>query len=63
MNLVNLSAVVEHAAWRTGVYVTNLADRRVVQAPPESPNRVGDLTDLATINQPRTIMLKVGYAF
>jgi iron complex outermembrane recepter protein len=63
MNLVNLSAVVKHAAWRTGVYVTNLADRRVVQAPPESPNRVGDLTDLATINQPRTIMLKVGYAF
>jgi len=63
MNLINLSAAVTHAAWRLGLYITNLADVRVVQAPPESPNRVGNLTDLATINQPRTMELRLGYSF
>jgi iron complex outermembrane recepter protein len=63
MDLGNLSATVSHAAWRLGVYVTNITDRRVVQAPPEEPNRVGGLTNLATINEPRTIQLRVGYSF
>ena len=63
MNLANLSAAVSHASWRLGVYATNITDRRVIQAPPESPNRVGGLTNLATINEPRAIQLRLGYSF
>ncbi|HEX3848088.1 MAG TPA: TonB-dependent receptor, partial [Steroidobacteraceae bacterium] len=63
MSIANFSAAVTHADWRLGVYVTNLTDKRVIQAPPYEPNRVGHLTDDAIINEPRRIDLRLGYSF
>ena len=63
MNLANLSASVTHLSWRAGVYVTNLADKRVILEPPYEPNQLGNLTDESVINQPREIQVRVGYSF
>jgi len=63
MNLVNASATVTHEAWRLGLYVTNLADRRIILAPPYQLNRVDNLTDDATINRPREVDLRLRYSF
>jgi len=63
MNLLNLSAVLTHTPWRLGLSVNNLTDKRAVQAPPYEPNRVGNLTDDALINEPRQINVRLGYSF
>jgi len=63
MNIVNLSTSVGHQPWRVGVYVTNLADKQVILAPPSFPNLLGNLTNRYVINQPREIAVRLSYSF
>ena len=63
--LFNLSASVSHDKWHTGVYVTNLANRRVTLIP-TVPRAILLDVDLATtelINPPRQIGVRLGYSF
>jgi len=63
INIINLSAAVSHDAWRLGVYITNLADKRAILDPPYEPNQVGGLSNEAVINQPREAMVRLRYSF
>jgi len=63
--LSNLSASINHEKWRAGVYVTNLANRRVTLIP-TVPRAILLDVDLATtelINPPRQIGVRLGYSF
>jgi len=66
MNIANASASVSHGSWRVGVYVTNVTDKRVILAPgvlgpPQA--YVNYLSSENTINLPREIAVRLGYAF
>ena len=63
MNIVNASAAVTHGPWLGGVYVTNLADKRVVLSPGVLGPAVSNLNTEDVINQPRAISLRVRYSF
>jgi outer membrane receptor protein involved in Fe transport len=70
MNLVNLSASVSRAAWRLGVYVTNVLDKQAIQSPgatsSSTPGVDNDYVLLGSdtiINQPREVALRLRYSF
>jgi len=65
MNIANASASVSHGSWRVGVYVTNVTDKRVILAPGVlgPPAYVNYLSSENTINLPREIAVRLGYAF
>ena len=63
MNIVNASAAVTHGPWLGGVYVTNLADKRVVLSPGTLTPYINNLGTEDVINQPRAISLRVRYSF
>jgi iron complex outermembrane recepter protein len=61
-NIVNGSAAVSHGQWSLGMYATNLTNKRVVLSPPPLPE-AGALTNSYFINQPREIVVRLGYSF
>jgi iron complex outermembrane recepter protein len=63
--LANLSATVTHNSWHTGVYVTNLFDKRADLGPflPNVFTNGGGLIQNNTYNPPREIGMRVGYSF
>jgi iron complex outermembrane receptor protein len=63
--LGNLSAAVSHNGWHTGMYVTNLFDKRTILAPyvPITFTNGGGLLSNNTYNPPREIGIKIGYSF
>jgi iron complex outermembrane recepter protein len=63
MNIVNVSAAVTHGPWLGGVYVTNLADKRVILSPGTLTPSINNLGTEDVINQPRMISLRVRYSF
>jgi iron complex outermembrane recepter protein len=63
LNLVNLSASLQHAPWRAGLYITNLADKRAIQVPGGQPTQIEGLANDATITRPREIQLRLRYSF
>jgi outer membrane receptor protein involved in Fe transport len=63
MFIGNASASIAHEAWQLGLYITNLADRRVILGPPNHPDKVGYLTNSELINRPRQIDLRLKYSF
>jgi iron complex outermembrane receptor protein len=63
MQIANASASVAHNAWRLGLYVTNIADKRVILQPPSRPGHVNGLTTTDLINPPREIDLRLRYSF
>jgi outer membrane receptor protein involved in Fe transport len=63
MNIVNASAAVTHGPWLGGLYVTNLADKRVVLSPGTLTPSINNLGTEDVINQPRMISLRVRYSF
>jgi outer membrane receptor protein involved in Fe transport len=63
IQLVNLSASVKHDAWRAGVYVTNLFDRRVTLIPGIPDPSTNGLNQSNVINQSRLVYLRMGYSF
>ena len=63
MNIVNASAAVTHGPWLGGLYVTNLADKRVVLSPGTLTPGINNLGTEDVINQPRMISLRVRYSF
>jgi len=60
LDIANLSASVSHQSWRLGVYVTNVADKRVVLAPGSA---LTELYNDPLINQPREIAVRLAYSF
>jgi iron complex outermembrane recepter protein len=63
MNIVNASAAVTHGPWLGGVYVTNLADKRVIESPGTLTPSINNLGTEDVINEPRAISLRVRYSF
>jgi hypothetical protein len=63
MNIVNTSAAVTHGPWLGGLYVTNLADKRVVLSPGTLTPSINNLGTEDVINQPRMISFRVRYSF
>ncbi len=61
--ITNFSAAVSHDAWRTTLYVTNLADKQEVLVPPYNPNAFDDLTNDYIVNEPRMIGVRLAYNF
>lgn len=63
--LANLSAALSHNGWHTGVYITNLFDKRTILAPfiPNDFTNGGGLIQNNTYNPPREIGVKIGYSF
>jgi iron complex outermembrane recepter protein len=61
--LLNLSATVIHKPWRLLGYVTNLADKHELLAPPGTPGRLDKLSNDYILNRPRETGLRVFYAF
>ncbi len=60
--VMNTSASLAHYPWRTTVYVTNLANKREILAPP-TLFAFDNLTNDYVVNQPRVIGVRVGYSF
>jgi outer membrane receptor protein involved in Fe transport len=60
--VMNTSASLDHYPWRTTVYVTNLANKREILAPP-TLFAFDNLTNDYVVNQPRVIGVRIGYAF
>jgi iron complex outermembrane recepter protein len=60
---VNLSATLNHQAWRTIAYVKNLLDREEVLVPPPQPNELNNLTNDVIVNRPREIGVLIAYSF
>ena len=63
MNIVNASAAVTQGPWLGGLYVTNLADKRVVLSPGTLTPGINNLGTEDVINQPRMTSLRVRYSF
>jgi len=61
--LLNFSATVTHKPWRLLGYVTNLADKRALLAPPATPGRLDNLSNNYIINRPRETGLRLFYTF
>jgi iron complex outermembrane receptor protein len=61
--IMNFSATLTHAAWRTTLYATNVFDKQEILAPPSQPNQFNNLTDDYLVNQPRVIGVRVAYSF
>ena len=64
--LANLSATVTHNPWHTGLYVTNLFDKRANLTPyvlPSAFTNGGGLIQNNTYNLPREVGIKIGYSF
>lgn len=61
--IMNLSAVLKHKAWRATLFVENLLNKQEILAPPVQLNQLGNLTNDYAVNQPRTIGIRVGYSF
>jgi outer membrane receptor protein involved in Fe transport len=63
--LANLSATVVHNPWHTGLYVTNLFDKRADLSPfvPNVFTNGGGLIQNNVYNLPREIGIKIGYSF
>ncbi len=64
--ILNVNAVVSHAAWRYTFYVSNLLDKQEVLVPPTQPGASNDLNGLANdylVNPPRQIGVRIGYKF
>jgi iron complex outermembrane recepter protein len=63
--LANLSATVIHNPWRTGLYVTNLFDKRADLSPfvPNGFTDGGGLIQNNVYNLPREVGIKIGYSF
>ncbi|MHB1869483.1 MAG: TonB-dependent receptor [Steroidobacteraceae bacterium] len=60
--VMNASASLGHYPWRTTVYVTNLANKREILAPP-TLFAFDNLTNDYVVNQPRVIGVRIGYRF
>ena len=63
MNIVNLSASVNHQSWHLGLYVTNVADKRAILSPGTLQPQINNLTYANAINRPRESALRLGYSF
>lgn len=61
--IINVSATLDHDAWHTTLYVTNLFDKEEILAPPSQPNELGNLTNDFLVNPPREVGIRFGYAF
>jgi len=61
--LLNFSATVTHKPWRLLGYVTNLADKHELLAPPATPGRLNNLSNNYIINRPRETGLRLFYTF
>jgi iron complex outermembrane recepter protein len=61
--IMNLAATLSHDPWQTTVYVTNLADKREILAPPTQVNQFDNLTDDYLVNTPRVIGVRLAYLF
>ncbi len=63
MNIVNVSASITHRAWLMGLFVTNLADKRVIVSPGTSTPSINNLAFQDVIKRPLAINLRFGYSF
>jgi outer membrane receptor protein involved in Fe transport len=63
MSIANASVAVRHASWRMGVYVTNLANKRVILSPGESIPFINNLNYYEIVNRPREIDLRLSSSF
>jgi hypothetical protein len=63
MNIANASAAVRHNAWGLGVYVKNLADKRVALTSGYGFKTLGGLADDYLINRPREIQVRLTYSY
>jgi outer membrane receptor protein involved in Fe transport len=63
--LANLSATVTHNPWHTGLFVTNLFDKRANLSPfvPNVFTNGGGLIQNNVYNLPREVGIKIGYSF
>jgi iron complex outermembrane recepter protein len=61
--VTNINATLNHGAWHTTFYVTNLFDRQAVLAQPSQPNQLDNLTNDYLVSPPRETGIRVGYNF
>ena len=61
--VMNTSASLSHDPWQATLYMTNLADKREILAPPTQVNEFDNLTDDYLVNMPRVIGVRLAYMF
>ncbi|HJS91549.1 MAG TPA: TonB-dependent receptor [Steroidobacteraceae bacterium] len=60
--VMNVSAALSHDPWQATIYVTNLADKEEILAPPTLV-ALDDLTNDYVVNEPRMIGVRLAYLF
>ncbi len=60
--VMNASAAVSHDPWRATIYLTNIADKREILAPPTLV-ALDNLTNDYVVNQPRVLGVRLAYIF
>ncbi|MDK4805792.1 MAG: TonB-dependent receptor [Novosphingobium aromaticivorans] len=61
--VLNATLELHHAAWSATIYAKNLVNSQYILVPPTQMNEFENLTNQYTVNRPREIGLRVGYAF
>lgn len=60
--IMNVSAALSHDPWQATIYVTNLADKQEILAPPTLV-ALDNLTNDYVVNEPRVIGVRLAYMF
>jgi outer membrane receptor protein involved in Fe transport len=63
LNTLNGSVALTHGPWLSGLYVTNLTDKRAVVSPGTLTPSINNLGTEDVINPPRMINLRLAYSF